>query len=53
MNCHAHFQKAIIYDKQHSIVLYCIVLYCIKEVVIVAQSTATFSDLLCSPEFGY
>ena len=33
--------------------LYCIVFYCIEEVVIAAQCTATFSDLLCSPEIGY
>ena len=30
-----------------------IVLYCIEGVVIAAQCTATFSDLLCSPEFWY
>ena len=36
-----------------SIVLYCIVLYCIDGVVIAAQCTATFSDPLCSPEFRY
>ena len=30
-----------------------IVLYCIKGVVIAAQCTTTFSDLLCSPEFRY
>ena len=29
--------------------LYCIVLYCIDGVAIAAQCTATFSDLLCSP----
>ena len=34
-------------------VLYCIVLYCIEGVVITALFTATFSDLLCSPEFRY
>ena len=28
-------------------------LYCIERVVIAAQCTATFSDLLCSPEFRY
>jgi hypothetical protein len=32
------------------IVMYCIVLYCIEEVVIAAQRTATFSDLLYSPD---
>ena len=35
------------------IILYCIVVYCIEGVVIAAQFTATFSDLLCSPEFRY
>ena len=41
-------------DKEHyCTVLYCIVLYCIEGVVIAAQCTAAFSDLLCSPEFGY
>ena len=28
-------------------------LFCIDGVVIAAQCTATFSDLLCSPEFRY
>ena len=28
-------------------------LYCIEGVVIGAQSTATFSDVLCCPEFTY
>ena len=32
---------------------HCIVLYCVEGVVIAAQCTATFSDLLCSPEFRY
>ena len=31
----------------------CIVLYCIDGVVIAAQCTATFQDILCSPEFRY
>ena len=34
-------------------VVYCIVLYCIEGVVIPAQCTAMFSDLLCSLEFRY
>ena len=33
--------------------LYCIVLYCNDGVFIAAQCTATFSDLLCTPEFRY
>ena len=31
----------------------CIVLYCIEGVVIAAQCTVTFSDLLGSTEFKY
>ena len=30
-----------------------IVLYCVKGVVIAALCTATFSNLLCPPEFKY
>ena len=36
----------------HCIVLYCIVLYFILGVFTAAQCTATFSDLLCSPNLG-
>jgi hypothetical protein len=43
------FLKSMIFDEELRI----IVLYCIEGMVIPAQCTATFSDLLCSPEFGY
>ena len=43
----------VAYQLLYYIVLYCIVLYCIDGVVIAAQCTATFSDLLCSHEFRY
>ena len=36
-----------------SIVLYCMVLYCFDGMLIAAQCTATFSDLMCSPKFRY
>ena len=43
----------IMIPKKLDIVSYCIVLCCIEGVVIAAQCTATFSDLLCSPEFFF
>jgi hypothetical protein len=37
----------------HYKILYCVVLYFIEGVVIAAQCIASFSDILCSPEFRY
>ena len=42
------FSRQVIYSAKF---ILCIVLYCIEGVVMAAQCTATFSDLLCSAEF--